>query len=401
MPLARLGTSNKAIIDSHLDFLVSCVTERLFLLSNCDLNEVLSMSASQMVKAGLVDPVRLFVKQEPHPIRKIKEGRYRLISSVSLVDQLVERMMFGPQNQLEISEWAHIPSKPGMGLSLAKQGRTIIEDLRFKHHKCPAAEADISGFDWTIQSWELWADVEMRIALGNFPEKLANAARVRFACFMKSTFQLSNGILLDQDIPGLMKSGSYCTSSTNSRIRCLMAELIGSPWCIAMGDDSVEGWVEDAMGKYKALGHVCKEYTVCQTDVHQNLESVNFCSHHISDVTYLTSWPKTLFRHLSSGRELFEDIEAELINNPKWSQIKNYLVQDSMSLDKTNRGNGDGFDKQTDEGTGKSRSANEETSKPTETSAGSPKSTCTNVIGHGASCYECYSAQQRAADQWI
>lgn len=361
------------------------------------MDDVLAMSASEMVRAGLVDPVRLFVKQEPHPQKKLNEGRYRLISSVSLVDQLVERMMFGPQNQLEISEWASIPSKPGMGLSLEKQGKTIINDLRFKHHRCPAAEADISGFDWTIQDWELWADVEMRIALGNFPEKLANAARIRFACFMKSTFQLSNGILLDQVTPGLMKSGSYCTSSTNSRIRCLMAELIGSPWCIAMGDDSVEGWVEGAMDKYQSLGHICKEYTVCETDVEQNLKKVNFCSHSIGDVTYLTSWAKTLFRHLSSGNEKFEDIEAELHNNPKWRQIKQYLVQESMSLDKINKSNGDDHLEEANEAI----STKPSWQRPeNETTAESPGSECQNYHGFGTSCRECYSKQERTANKW-
>jgi len=281
---------------------------------------------------GLCDPVRLFVKQEPHTSRKVKEGRFRLISSVSLVDQLVERMLFGAQNQLEIAEWEQIPSKPGMGLSLMSQARSLFDDLRVKHSRCPAAEADISGFDWSVQDWELWADVEMRIVLGGFGAKLAQAARNRFSCFMNSVFQLSDGTLIEQMQPGIMKSGSYCTSSTNSRIRCLMAELIGSPWCIAMGDDSVEGWVDGAKDKYMSLGHVCKDYKPCATTISGRLYEVEFCSHVIrEDRCWLGSWPKTLFKYLSEGKWFFEDLERELGTSPHWPRIRHYVVGNTPS----------------------------------------------------------------------
>lgn len=334
------------MLNRHKNLVVSAVVERLFLLANTPFEQVFNCTPSDLVRAGFCDPIRLFVKQEPHPVRKLKEGRYRLISSVSLIDQLVERMLFGPQNQLEISEWANIPSKPGMGLSLQEQGDTIMRDLKVKHSWCPAAEADISGFDWTVQDWELWADVEMRIALGGFPYLLAKAARNRFACFMSSVFQLSNGELLEQLRPGIMKSGSYCTSSTNSRVRCLMAELIGSPWCIAMGDDSVEGFVEDARQKYEVLGHTCKDYVPCEVDECGELVSVNFCSHKIQEGnTYLETWPKTLFRHLASGSADYADIQAELAGNPKWRKIKwyldSYLVRNTPSPDKIILGNVD------------------------------------------------------------
>nr|UHS71648.1 MAG: polyprotein P2ab [Sobemovirus sp.] len=330
-PLASLHTKNKDVLAAHLDFVVSAVTERLFLLGETELQ---GLCPDELVAKGCCDPVRLFVKQEPHSQAKLSEGRYRLISSVSLVDQIVERMLFGPQNKLEIAMWDRIPSKPGMGLSLDAQAKKIFRDLQLKHTQCPAYEADISGFDWTVQDWELWADVEIRISLCNAPEMLSRAMRNRFYCFMNSVFQLSDGTLIKQCNPGVMKSGSYCTSSTNSRIRCLMAELIGSPWCIAMGDDSVEGYVPDAMEKYLALGHKCKEYKPCEANGLE-LKSVGFCSHYISkNRTYLTSWAKTLFKHLHSTSVDYGDIEMELYGSPEWPKIRGYLVRETPSLDK-------------------------------------------------------------------
>nr|APA23084.1 RNA-dependant RNA polymerase [Southern cowpea mosaic virus] len=335
VPLSRLATTNKDLMAQHLQFVAACVTERLLLLASFE--DIHALSPTEMVEMGLCDPVRLFVKQEPHPSRKLKEGRYRLISSVSIVDQLVERMLFGAQNELEIAEWQSIPSKPGMGLSVTHQADAIFRDLRVKHTVCPAAEADISGFDWSVQDWELWADVEMRIVLGSFPPMMARAARNRFSCFMNSVLQLSNGQLLQQELPGIMKSGSYCTSSTNSRIRCLMAELIGSPWCIAMGDDSVEGFVEGAREKYAELGHLCKDYKPCAITPTGQLYAVEFCSHVIKcNKAHLTSWPKTLYRFLSTPRETLEDLERELASSPMWHKIQNY-VRSIPSPDKTAR----------------------------------------------------------------
>lgn len=318
-----------------MQLVVEAVYERLELLSNVKLSD--DVTAIELVEMGLCDPVRLFVKQEPHPKRKIVSRRFRLISSVSLIDQLIERLLFGYQNRLEIALWETCPSKPGMGLSVPTQAQSIWKDLAMKHTLCAAAEADISGFDWSVQEWELMADVEMRIALGSFDSKVANAARNRFRCLALSVFQLSNGTLIAQGVPGLMKSGSYCTSSSNSRIRCLMAKLIGSPWCIAMGDDSVEGYVNNAREKYQRLGHDCKDYVPCKVSyLHGGaLKEVNFCSHLISEGKYyLTSWPKTLMRYLCSPKREYSNLEAELYGCPKWGKIKSYLCRLGLADDK-------------------------------------------------------------------
>nr|UHS71705.1 MAG: polyprotein P2ab [Sobemovirus sp.] len=326
VPLARLSMKNGQLLDQHAGLVAVAATERVWQLLEWG-ERIEDLSPRQLVQHGLCDPVRLFVKMEPHSIRKVEEGRFRLISSISIVDQIVERLIFGPQNQLEITRWRSIPSKPGMGLSQRDQAKCIWDELNKFHSRASACEADISGFDWSVQDWELWADWFMRCELGRFGEKLKRLSRARVYCLMNSTFQLSNGVLLEQQLPGLMKSGSYCTSSSNSRIRNLMAELIGAEWCIAMGDDSVEAYVEDAALKYYALGHSCKDYIPCAVESDGALKSVNFCSHEIDrNRFWLTSWPKTLYRYLCSQHCDFDDLSAELSSCPKWPQIRRYLV---------------------------------------------------------------------------
>ncbi|UXD79163.1 polyprotein P2ab, partial [Xufa yellow dwarf virus] len=336
VPLAILGTKNGVVLDQHHDLVVEAVWARLEALAQADLSP--QQDPVSLVVNGLCDPVRLFVKQEPHPKRKLREGRFRLISSVSLIDQLVERVLFGYQNSLEIATWKTCPSKPGMGLSVPEQAKAIWEYAEYRHTRAPAAEADISGFDWSVQVWELMADVEMRIQLGDFSPKVERAARNRFICLANSVFQLSDGTLISQGLPGLMKSGSYCTSSSNSRIRCLMAKLIGSEWAMAMGDDSVEGWVENAKEKYLALGHTCKDYIACETEITRKgrkLRRFNFCSHEISSQgAFLTTWEKTLFRFLESDHESFDNLKFELSTSPKWPSILRYLCRAGLVPDK-------------------------------------------------------------------
>lgn len=296
----------------------------------------MSKTASQLVREGFCDPIRLFVKQEPHSKKKLDEHRYRLISSVSIADQIIERMLFGPQNQLEIASWSTIPSKPGMGLSLRTQADLLWSDLKCKHSMTAACEADISGFDWSVQEWELWADLSCRVMLCvDMHDKLRNLMVNRFRCFMLSCFQLSDGSLYEQVQPGLMKSGSYCTSSSNSRIRCLMGKLIGAPWIIAMGDDSVEGYVPNAREKYEALGHTCKDYKPCEIDHTGKLLRVGFCSHELSQGKFwLTSWPKTLYKFLDSPNESYEELEREIGTAPVWPRVKRYLSQVGLVPDK-------------------------------------------------------------------
>nr|WMV94193.1 RNA-dependent RNA polymerase [Pepper vein yellows virus 10] len=236
------------------------------------------MSAEELVQAGLCDPIRVFVKREPHKQSKLDEGRYRLIMSVSLVDQLVARVLFQNQNKREIALWRVNPSKPGFGLStdeqvlefvqaLAAQVEVPVEEVITSWQKY-LVPTDCSGFDWSVAEWMLHDDMIVRnkltLDLNPTTEKL------RFAwlkCISNSVLCLSDGTLLAQRVPGVQKSGSYNTSSSNSRIRVMAAYHCGADWAMAMGDDALES-VNTNLEVYKSLGF--------KVEVSGQLE---FCSH--------------------------------------------------------------------------------------------------------------------------
>nr|QQZ00017.1 P2 protein [Pepper vein yellows virus] len=236
------------------------------------------MSAEELVQAGLCDPLRTFVKREPHKQSKLDEGRYRLIMSVSLVDQLVARVLFQNQNKREIALWRANPSKPGFGLSTDEQVLEFVQALAAQVEVSPEelitswkkylVPTDCSGFDWSVAEWMLHDDMVVRnkltLDLNPTTEKLRSAW---LKCICNSVLCLSDGTLLAQRVPGVQKSGSYNTSSSNSRIRVMAAYHCGADWAMAMGDDALES-VNTNLEVYKSLGF--------KVEVSGQLE---FCSH--------------------------------------------------------------------------------------------------------------------------
>ncbi|ANF99514.1 P1-P2 fusion protein [Pepo aphid-borne yellows virus] len=238
-----------------------------------------ALSPEELVQEGLCDPIRVFVKGEPHKQSKLDEGRYRLIMSVSMVDQLVARVLFQNQNRAEIALWRAIPSKPGLGLStdeqitdfaqnLSQYVRESRGDIIERWHEC-VVPTDCSGFDWSVSSWMLEDDMVVRNNLTLDNTELTKRLRAAWLkCIANSVLCLSDGTLLAQEFPGVQKSGSYNTSSSNSRIRVMASIYAGASWCIAMGDDALESSDTD-LKVYSDLG--------LKVEVSDKLE---FCSHH-------------------------------------------------------------------------------------------------------------------------
>lgn len=232
----------------------------------------------QAVQEGLVDPIRLFVKPEPHKLEKIRNRRFRLIASVSIVDQLVARMLFRDQNEIELLMHNTIPSKPGQGFSQDEQVLNFTESVATLAG-CPSNElvenwskylipTDCSGFDWSVPMWLLEDELAVRNALTlECPQGLRKMRETWLSCLGESVFCLSNGLLLAQTSPGIQKSGSFNTSSTNSRMRYMLALYAGAEWAVTMGDDALESVSAD-LTQYARLGIKC-----------ERAEEFDFCSH--------------------------------------------------------------------------------------------------------------------------
>jgi hypothetical protein len=307
-----MGDDNKAFINRNRQLIIDLTIQRLDLLNKGNLEY---MSPEQLVWESYCDPTRVFVKDEPHSTKKVQQKRWRLIFGVSLIDQLVERLLCGSQNKTEIANWWTIPSMSGLSLTDDDSLANIYSRaMNFtQKYGTTLAEADVIGFDWSVQPWEIRLDAEARILLGGMSGSAARILRNRAFCFIHSMLTMPCGTLVTPTWPGIQLSGSYNTSSTNSRIRVWIASLAGSRWAFAMGDDCVEEHVEGAHEKYAKLGHKLKMYQ-------ERTDSFEFCSHMFTKQgAYPVDGTKSLYKLIEQKtmtRELMHQFAYDLKNSP-------------------------------------------------------------------------------------
>jgi len=301
----HLGHDNETVLSNHGDLVWNEVCKRINAIIACP--NLYDLTPVELIQQGLCDPVKVFIKNEPHSTKKIVQGKLRIISSVSLVDQIVTRVLCQNQNAREIMSWKTCSSAPGMGLH--DDGlRVIWQTAKLFSEKGTVCETDVSGWDWSVQQWELDLDADCRTELAGQPFGGLYHHLVRAHAYMvgNSVFVSSNGDMFEQTLSGGQLSGCYNTSSTNSRIRVmatLAARLIAgveidAPMLgvKAMGDDSFEIWFAELEEGLRKCGHTVKMCVQRPT-----LEGFEFCSQVFVEegVAFPVNFSKTLFRFLS------------------------------------------------------------------------------------------------------
>lgn len=326
-PLGVLYSTNEELIQQCRGFVVRCVKERLTLLKEIDPDIVANLTAEEKVMAGLCDPIREFVKNEPHGREKMAQGRFRLIMSVSIIDQLVERVLFHRQNATEVACWVNIPSKGGASMNLDSDVNHMAQEF---FNQGSLASVDVSGFDWSVKDWELKLDARARVRLAIDPKpSWIRAVFNRVECLSHAVFSFSDGKMVAQVTKGIQKSGSYNTTPTNSRIKVCLGWLAGSEYAVATGDDGVESYVEQAPDTYALLGHPLKTYYKCT-------EYVPFCSSEIrSDGSWVpATWSKTFYRFLYQSKldsSYWQQLCHVLRHSPHLGRIRKWMREYSRA----------------------------------------------------------------------
>lgn len=190
------------------------------------------------------DPLNVFVKREPHKIAKVRDGRFRLISAVSLEDAMVDRILFA-----KLHDDAMISLEQGL-----RVGWTWVHGgWREMYHRYAGKRVvcvDKSSWDWTMQGWivECFIDFLNEI-YADAPDWFMDLVRLRLAMlFRYPTFRFQDGSLVKQPRAGIMKSGCYITLILNSLAQ-MMLHCVASfrndqdpdlSWPDCIGDDTVQ-----------------------------------------------------------------------------------------------------------------------------------------------------------------
>lgn len=188
---------------------------------------------------------RVFIKQEPHKLKKFESKRWRLIMCPPLHLQVLWQMVFAKQNDMEIQRSFSIPSQQGM--VLCNGGWKYYRRLWL--NQGTTSGCDKTAWDWTMPAWAFALDLEFRSEQLLKPDgKWNNLARKLYVdAFMKTKLFLSDGTVYQQTKPGVMKSGCVNTISTNSHAQFMLHVLYSidenlpiEPVCRSCGDDTLQ-----------------------------------------------------------------------------------------------------------------------------------------------------------------
>lgn len=221
------------------------------------------------------DVIRVFVKPEPHKISKLQEGRFRLISAVSLVDSMCDRIMFRWLQRTCLSTIGF--NSCMVGLSPMRGGfRWYWEMFRGKRTRA----LDMTAWDWTVPGWLLVAlkEVIKSLAVAH-PEYWGSWVDSRWqTLFRNAVFGFADGSTVRQPSWGVMKSGCYLTLILNTFGQILRHFLVMERLKIdrnlsfvCCGDDqTIEDFPEFPQyeAETRSLGFLLKDSSVSTGAVH-------------------------------------------------------------------------------------------------------------------------------------
>lgn len=234
----------------------------------------------RILTKGPSDVIRLFIKAEPHKLKKLENHRYRLISSVSVLDQIIDHMLFDNFNDICVDNWPLNPIK--VGFSHFKGGWRAI----------PVSQGwiatDKTSWDWTVMPWmqELCFEIRSRLcdAEGEKFSVWKDLAQYRYnELFSNPTFMTSSGVLLKQRVKGIQKSGSVNTLIDNSLMqwiihaRCQLELNQTITNIFTMGDDVLQEQFPGMDGYFNLMSQFCI--------LKQTTESSEFAGFHYKNGT--------------------------------------------------------------------------------------------------------------------
>jgi hypothetical protein len=199
-------------------------------------------------KGESLETINVFVKDEPHKLTKAHDGAWRLISGLSLTDQMVAHLFL--QEPLEII--GRYPGSMGImvGWSPFQHGGFSYINQLLKPGMCTA---DRSSWDWTVEMWCFEELANFTSWLYDDRDDALNRVLVNHVLSVgRATMARARGKALE--LPeGIQKSGWLWTTFANSWWQIFvhycaehMSHTASSP-PYSIGDDTVQ-W--PPRGKY-------------------------------------------------------------------------------------------------------------------------------------------------------
>jgi hypothetical protein len=318
VPFSKLGATNQDILENYAELLLSACLHLL----NGMLDENLKvMSLSELVASGYAQVYRVFIKNEPHPRRKLDSQRYRLIFSNSLVFQIVERVLMTKTTKLYGLEWAQGPSMIGIGFTddMTKELESTVNDMfeEFGH----VDESDVSN--WDLSLVELLEEARV-VCIRKSPPRYHQFWNNYFHLVTLSVCCTSGGSAYH--FLGGWKSGQFLTGFLNSIMRnfctAYLAYAAGAVELrtLSVGDDNLFASQPAVVLDYASVGLLARAAARRERGSDGSWV-VEFCSHRYtnSGQCSLTTIGRVIYKLIKHKYDvdLFNQFMMEIRHNPK------------------------------------------------------------------------------------
>ena len=217
--------------------LIMLVKTRLWLRLHYH-NSLHTMSPTELVDKGLIDPVPLFVKGEGHPLKKQLTKRWRLIWNVSQLDISIEMFICKTFNKTSIVGYqtdAYNTSAIGCGhhddglqrfgrtfemlKSLNSRARDKFPDLGIQGNVCYSSDA--SGWDLSVSAYSAWGTVYVRALTAS--TSLEQLLVVNNGFFGTNHVVHTGEEIFEMNKAGVTASGKNSTGTDNGNTRSTVA----------------------------------------------------------------------------------------------------------------------------------------------------------------------------------
>lgn len=258
------------------------VADRLQNLLSYSYEDMEKMSHRELLENSLADPVKMHVKDEYTSLSKTLEGRLRLIMGVGLIEEMTDRVLFENQNKTD-THHCYEANGTASGVDMnSDEGVKKFWDV-IMAEATKKFGSDVKAWDWSVMRWMYEIELEARRRLNGASKNSAwyDLARKRTLILCRATLVTSDGEMYVLEIDGVVKSGCYNTTYSNSRCRDALAVLTYSTVSKSMGDDNLAGIpiVDGKMLEECEIKALYARWGFTLTDFKVIDDSFEFCSH--------------------------------------------------------------------------------------------------------------------------
>jgi hypothetical protein len=185
--------------------------------------------AFQKVKARLgnrLSPIRTFIKRELHPVEKWQQGRWRIIASVEIIDQIVGKLLFSPWNKNIANDPYSYPIKAGYAPEVGGMHEFMTRMVPEQ-----VLESDKSGWDQMSALFPYVFDLLLREKMCKdkyepwYYEHAYYSQVYTESMYKDCEWVTTGGHMFQQEVSGLQKSGCINTLYNNSVGNLMVAAL--------------------------------------------------------------------------------------------------------------------------------------------------------------------------------